>query len=158
MQNVLVLSLVFCVKLAGAEHCPFLNAATAAGLAGGKVLETFVSSSKTNDDGICRFVRAQPPLRTELLIDVETMTDRARQFGAYVGKCDSSKTSLRALGNEAIACSGIEKAGQHNEQIIGRVRDRAFAIKLTSTDPGLTTELLKVKARLAAEQVAGNLF
>jgi hypothetical protein len=45
--------------------------------------------------------------------------------------------------------------------VIGRVRDRLFIVTVSSTiarDPSMTRQLLKEKARMIAEQIAGALF
>jgi hypothetical protein len=135
-----------------------MNAATAAGILGGEVRGTYVSSSKTNEDGSCQFVRSQSGLRGGLLIDVETMTDPASQFRGYLAKCEGTKTPLPAIGNEAIACTHSEKDGLRVDQVIGRVRDRVFNIKLSTTDHTLTANGLREKLKIAAEQVSGYLF
>jgi hypothetical protein len=54
---------------------------------------------------------------------------------------------MKAIGNEAVACSD---GGA--EQVVGRVREHAFLVRLSGT-PGA-----RVKVRGIAEQVAGILF
>jgi hypothetical protein len=154
----LFLLLVGCSLQLVGENCPFLNAATAAGVVGGPVHSSFVSSNKDDSDGTCQFVGQQQTSKTELRIEVETMTDRPRQFNSYLARCGSKSTHLPATGNEAVECTRTSKDGQQTEQIIGRVRDRAFVIQLSSNDPARTADLLREKARVAAEQVSGFLF
>jgi len=52
---------------------------------------------------------------------------------------------LKAIGSEALACRG--EAG---EQVVGRVRDRAFLVRITAND--------REKVRKVAEMVAGSMF
>jgi hypothetical protein len=52
---------------------------------------------------------------------------------------------LKAIGSEALACRG--EAG---EQVVGRVRDRAFLVRITTND--------REKVRKVAEMVAGSMF
>jgi hypothetical protein len=131
-----------------------MNSATAAGIADGEVTGSFVSSSKSNEDGVCEFVG----VRTELRIVVETLSDAAGRFRAYAAKCEGIRTTLPAIGNEAVACSHTEKDGSRVDQVIGRVRDQIFNIRLSTMDHTLTVGGLREKSRLAAEQVSGYLF
>ncbi|HEX3682835.1 MAG TPA: hypothetical protein VHU83_09850 [Bryobacteraceae bacterium] len=128
--------LIFLIAAAGRaeDACPFLNAATAAGILGGEVT-THLSGE------ICVFAHNS----SELRIEVKAVTL------AYKPSCSPNPTSLRSIGNEAVACES-----DHGEQIAGRVRDRAFFIRLTSNH--IARAALDEKVRLAAEQVAGILF
>jgi hypothetical protein len=116
------------------EACPFLNTATAAGVLGAEV-----TAHVTGDT--CVFAHGA----SELRIEVKTVTL------PHKPNCAPTPTSLRAIGNEAVAC---ETDGA--EQIAGRVRDRAFFVRLTSND--ISPGALREKARAVAEQVAGILF
>jgi hypothetical protein len=118
--------------------CPFLNAATAAGVLGGEV------SSRMNGD-ICVFTHES----SELRIEVQNANL------PYKPNCPSNATSLKAIGNEAYACSVDGKNGT-SEQVVGRVRDRAFLIRITSNS--IPRAALCEKVRSVAEQVAGILF
>lgn len=104
------------------------------------------------DDAICRFVR-QEDGRRELSIQVRRVTDP----GKALSRC-RSKTLLRGIGNEAFACETKRKGKLSTEQIVGRVRDHAFVIKASASDPSVSPEALREAARRAAEQVSGNLF
>jgi hypothetical protein len=42
--------------------------------------------------------------------------------------------------------------------VVGRVRNRAFIVLLSTSDSSMTQSSLREKARRVAEQVAGNLF
>ena len=110
------------------------------------------------DDACCTFVRQSGSTAGELQIDVRTMNEPAKEFGAFTARCGASGTPLKAIGNEAIACSVNDKSGRLFEQVVGRVRDRAFVIRLSLKDPLLTEDAVREKARKVAEQVAGNLF
>ena len=47
------------------------------------------------------------------------------------------------------------------EKVVGRVRNQAFVVSVSSTlqnDPAMTLEMRRDKANLIAEQVAGILF
>ena len=136
-----------------AEICPWLNAATAGGVLGGPVAMT-VTRAKTGDDATCDFVRHDGSLTLELHIEVETMRSPAKDFASYAARCHSAAVPLKAIGNEALACSD----GQLAEQVVGRVRDRAFMVRIGTTDPSAQQTALRDKARKVAEQVAGILF
>jgi len=138
---------------AAAEICPWLNAATAGGALGGPVAMT-VTRAKAGDDATCNFVRRDGSLQFELRIEVETMPSPAKDFASYTARCHSVAVPLKAIGNEALACSD----GQHAEQVVGRVRDRAFLVRVSTSDPSSQPSALRDKARKVAEQVAGILF
>lgn len=121
------------------QGCPWLNTATAAGVLGGEV-----RSQITGDN--CTFTHNDSQLR----IEVQTVSL------AYKLNCGPIPTPLKAIGNEALSCSLHGNGGRLVEQIVGRVRDRAFSVRLTSTD--IARDALRQKARLIAEQVAGILF
>jgi hypothetical protein len=104
--------------------CPWLNRATAAGFLGGPV--TQVS---------CSFSRGSVELRIET----------GRDFESYASTCRSDAVPLKAIGSEAIACRG-----EAWEQVVGRVRDQAFLVRITTND--------REKVRKVAEMVAGSMF
>lgn len=114
--------------------CPFLNAATAAGVLGGEVTVNVRGDT-------CLFARGA----SELRIEVKTVNL------PYKPNCAPSPVPLKAIGNEAVIC---ESDGA--QQVAGRVRDRAFFVRLTSND--IASPALREKARSVAEQVAGILF
>jgi hypothetical protein len=140
--------LVASLGVTWAQECPYMNAATAAGIVGGEVKSSFVSS------GVCDFAT----VLTKLRIVVETVSDAASQFRAYAARCEGIRAALPAIGNEAVACSHGEKDGLRVDQVIGRVRDKIFDIQLSTRDHTLTAAGLREKSKLAAEQVSGNLF
>ena len=111
--------------------CPWLNAATAAGVLGGPVT-ALVSPA------VCEFVRPQSTLHIEV----------RKKPAAVEAKCESKGTPLKGIGNEALECSTVGR-----EMVIGRVRDQRFVVWIQSSDPAV-----RESARKVAEQVAGNLF
>jgi hypothetical protein len=169
------------------ENCLWLNAATAGGVLGGIATMSVsrVSAKPSNtraanaisgsgptsadpsaakysgngiDDEDCVFVRQSGPITGELHIDVRTMSEPAKEFMAFTARCGTNGTPLKAIGNEATACSMNDKSGRLVEQVVGRVRDRAFVIRLSIKDPVITQDAIREKARKVADQVAGNLF
>ena len=135
------LALVFLIAAAcrAEDSCPFLNSATAAGVLGGEV------TSHINGN-ICLFSHGSSQLR----IEVQTVSL------PYKLNCDPNPKLLKAIGNEAVACSMEDRNGSISEQIVGRVRDRAFSVRVTSNN--IARAALREKARSVAEQVAGILF
>jgi len=88
----------------------------------------------------------------ELRIEVETMRDLSKN--PYGERCHSATAPLPAIGNKAVACSD----GPLAELVVGRVRDRAFAVRLSTNERGTAAGVLREEARKIAEQVAGILF
>lgn len=136
------------------QTCPWMNAATAGGVLGGTVTSTVTRSSKNKDDATCFFARSS----YDLEVSVQTMTAPAKDFANLISACGSSAMPLKAIGNEAVTCRFDRKDGGAGEQVIGRVRDRAFVIRISANDRSATADSLREKARTVAEQVAGNLF
>jgi hypothetical protein len=150
------------------ESCPWLNEATAAGFIGGHVTSTvtFAIKDKTNpnysnvdkNDAACEFVRHQGSTVMTLRIEVETMAGSPGSFATYVARCGPRSLPLKAVGNEAVSCDFEGKKNSISEQVVSRVRGRAFTVRITSTPGSFDRELLRQKARNVAEQVAGFLF
>jgi hypothetical protein len=134
-------ALIFLIALSSRaeQPCPWLNAATAAGVLGGDV------TSRVNS-GLCLFIHNSSQLR----IEVRTANP------PYKVECGPNQVMVNAIGNEAVACSLHGNNGILVEQVSARVRDRIFLVRLTSNE--LSRDALREKARLVAEQVAGNLF
>jgi hypothetical protein len=155
MRIVLPIALA-CLPLIGqaAEPCPWLNAATAGGVLGGPITRAPTRRAAAGDDRSCEFIRQDGSLLFELRIEVETTPSPAKDFAAYAARCHSAAVPLKAIGNEALACSD----GQLAEQVVGRVRDRVFLIRIGTNDRSAQTSALRDKARKVAEQVAGILF
>ena len=143
MIRSLVLLAVAPLLCCAAESCPWINAGTAGGILGGAVASKVIRQN-------CEFKHHGGET---LIIDVETMADPRTQFTKYLSECKSKPVPLKAIGNEAVTCSA-----KHAGLAIGRVRDRAFVIRVTANDHGATKEALESKAEEAARHVAGNLF
>ncbi|HLH01157.1 MAG TPA: hypothetical protein VKX25_00175 [Bryobacteraceae bacterium] len=124
------------------NECPWINAATAAGIIGAPV------QTKTAADR-CEFVAANP--QYVLRVEVKTASSSSSD------SCGPHAQTLSGIGNEAVACLE-KKPGQRTERILGRVRDRSFVISLSTADNSASDASLLSKAKSAAEQVAGNLF
>lgn len=150
------------------ETCPWLNEATAAGFMDGSVTSTVTFSIKDKtdanysntekNDATCEFVRRQASLVMTLRIEVETMSGMPDSFATYVARCGTHAAPVKAIGNEAVACGFDSKKRQVSEQIVGRVRGRAFTVRVSSNDDSSDRSTLREKARKVAEQVAGFLF
>jgi hypothetical protein len=157
------------------EMCPWINEATASGFLHGDVTMTVTHTSTGADkaaaaaaaatgtsvtvgDATCEFVRHNASGVTTLRIEVVTMSDVAAAFPGFRGRCGTDSQPVRAIGNEAVVCGMAAAArGRVAEQVVGRVRERAFVVSISSgagTDPATLRETtLRV-----AEQVAGFLF
>jgi hypothetical protein len=143
---------------AAIQPCPWLNAATAAGVLEGPVTVSVTYFDQDNTDAACEFThKADHTVRT-LRIEVDTMKDQARDFPRYLAKCGQAGKSIRAIGNEAVVCSVPGKNSQVVEQIVSRVRDRAFIVDVLSNGSTAERDANRDKARKIAEQVAGFLF
>jgi hypothetical protein len=128
-----------------AEACPWMNAATAGGIIGNPVE---MNATKTS----CEFIHRAGSRVYELVIQVEA------SGSARLTRCGSARVELKAIGNEAVACGFDGGEGKIAEQVVGRVRDQAFVIRISTNDRSAERAVLREKARKAAEQVAGNLF
>jgi hypothetical protein len=116
-----------------------------------------VTRLKTADDATCAFVRHEGSLTVDLHIVVQTMPSPAKDFATYTARCHTAAEPLKAIGNEALACSD-DVSDEKAEQVVGRVRDRAFLIRIGTSDKSAQQSVLRDKARKIAEQVAGILF
>jgi hypothetical protein len=85
------------------------------------------------------------------------MKDPSREFASYTAKCGRNATPLRAIGNEALLCS-LRSKNQFSEQVVSRVRERAFLVRVSSNSSGPERAELLDKSQKIAEQVAGFLF
>jgi len=152
--------MVACLPASGAteEGCPWLNIATAGGMLGGHVTSVRVTRPLTGDDATCSFVRGDRTQVAELRIEVETLVPPASAFASYLARCHSAAVPLKGIGNQAVACTDDGGAGQLAEQVIGRVRKRAFVVRITTNDRAAQPDALRDIARKTAEQVAGILF
>ncbi len=139
--------------------CPWINEATARGILGGAVTLT----AKVNDHGAgsCDFSRQEEAAVHQLRISVDIMTDIPKQFPTYLAQCPPKSPTLRAIGNEAVTCSIQGKENRYAEDVVGRVRNQAFVVSVSSTienDRSMTQEMRREKVNIIAEQVAGILF
>jgi hypothetical protein len=140
------------------EMCQWLNEATAVGALDGQVSSTVKLTGKTNDDANCEFVRRQGSVVVSLDIEVETSTAPSETFATYKARCATDSAPLRAIGNEATICSAPRKKRVVSEQVVGRVRDRVFLVRITSNKKSADQAVIREKTRKIAEQVAGYLF
>lgn len=150
--------LLFSLLIARAEQpCPWLNAATAGGALGSPITAVRVTRAKSGDDASCLFESRNGSAVSELRVDTETMPPPAKGFASLGTTCLSKGVPLKGIGSSAIACSGRGGDGIA-EQIVGRVRDRAFLVRVSSTDPSEKPGVLRETARKVAELVAASLF
>jgi len=162
--------------------CPWLNAATAAGVLGGEVEMTVKKSAEQVQgkgagaasyedqmredrfDASCTFTRKTASGLAVLLIDVRTMPDIATSFPPILAACPGKRFPLRGIGNEAFQCA-IDSSGHTGndgqEEVIARVRDRAFVLTIrreATVQTAANSSQLSDDTRNVAEQVAGSLF
>jgi len=150
-QALLPVGLVLLASVSqAAESCPWLNAATAGGFLGRTVTVTVTHENANRDDATCVFTTPN----SELRIAVETMDPPHSEYMKQAEQCGADTTPLKAIGNAAVVCSPNARAAR----VVGRVRNRIFNILITTTDSSTPSDLLREKARAAAEQVAGILF
>lgn len=135
-----ILAIVICLPALAEVRCTWLNAATAAAVLGGAVQLTITPGS-------CEFVHQDTSLRIEV-----------GATNAPHAQCGSPAEQLKAIGNEAQACAYQGKPGWIAEQVVGRVRDQAFLVRISAKDQSAAPKNLREKARKIAEQVAGILF
>lgn len=143
-----------------ANACPWINEATASGLLGGDSVGSYTEAGN-GQPALCVFTQQVAGGLRELRIAVEIAPDPHARLAEAERGCGSDAAPLRAIGNEAVFCMADERRGTLGEQVLGRVRDKVFVIRMTSSvkdDPILTREALKNRISTAAEQVSGNLF
>ena len=130
-----------------------------AGILGG---DTTLTVKLTNPGAaVCKFTRQQGAAVHEVRISVTLMTDVLKQFPTYLAQCRPKSPALPAIGNEAVTCTTHTKENHYAELVVGRVRNQAFVVSVSSTvqdDPSMTHERRREKANLTAEMVAGILF
>lgn len=143
----------------GQAKCPWINEATAGGILGGAVTVTVNVSDKGGGD--CEFSRRVGQMVQHLRVSVHVMTDIAMQFPSYLAQCPPKSAPVPAIGNEAVMCRMRAKGGQYEERVVGRVRDQAFIVGVSSNfsdDRSMAQQTSRKKANLVAEAVAGILF
>ncbi len=142
-----------CAAQAAEPMCPWLNAATAEGVLEGPVQTTV---AKNGDDATCEFSRRDSS--GKLRIEVVAMHASRDELAAYQAECSVPGVPLKAIGNQALACSVDTRNREVAEQVVGRVRRQAFLVRVSSSASGFERQVLREKAEKVAEQVAGNLF
>jgi hypothetical protein len=144
------------------DSCPWINEATASGVLDGAVTATVThpEMSKDPDEATCVFLHQSGATGIELRIEVETLHAVPGAYAAYAEKCGTDGTPLRAIGNEAVTCSYTDKKRKKwmSEQVVGRVREHAFTVRVSSSAASPDRNVLREKARKMAEQLAGFLF
>ena len=158
--------------------CPWLNAATAAGVLGGEVqmavtapvepgpvkgVGTAMYSDQVRMDRFdvsCEFTRKVDSGVDTLHITVKTMSEPAKDFPSFLALCGGPTVALRGIGNEAVQCVMKNDPGKAQEQVIARVRDRTFTLTITrqAAAPAASAGVLSDVTRNTAEQIAGSLF
>jgi hypothetical protein len=159
------------------EACPWINEQTAAGFLRGDVTTTVThpsggadkaeaaaatvtGTSVTVGDAVCEFVRHDASGGSKLRIEVVTMANVEAGYPGFRAKCGADGQPVKAIGNEAVACgmTGAATArGGVGEQVVGRVRERAFIVSI-SAGSGTDQATLRETTLRVAEQVAGFLF
>jgi hypothetical protein len=155
------------------EMCPWINEATAAGFLRGDVTGTITHNSTGADktaaaaatatgtsvtigDATCEFVRHDAAGVMRLRIEVVTMAKVEALFPGFRARCGADGQPVRAIGNEAVVC-GMTARGGVEEQVVGRVRERAFVVSISTASETDQATLRETTLRVA-EQVAGFLF
>ncbi len=156
---VLVPALCAAALAASAAHadnvCRWMSAATASSFLGVHAGLTSAAGSAEGDSA-CQFTGRRGAALSTLSIEVFLLKAPA-DYARYAARCGSDRTALRGIGNEAVACSA-GRPGDRSSLVIGRVRDRAFAVRVHTSDASAVPAALDEGARRAAEQVAGALF
>lgn len=144
------------------ESCPWINDATASGALEGTVTATVThpEMSKDTDVATCVFLHQSGSTGIELRIEVEVLSGKPGAYAAYARRCGSDGVALRAIGNEAVTCSYEDKKKKKwmSEQVVGRVRDHVFTVRVSSNAASADRAILREKARKMAEQLTGYLF
>jgi hypothetical protein len=124
--------------------CPWLNAATAEGLLGGKV-QMNITPPTAQGDMSCEFSSQQDATVSILRIEVHSMEVPAKEFASYLSQCSGTTPPLKAIGNEAVQCMLKGRSTPGEEQIIGRVRERVFLLSVHRNASGPSKDGLREK-------------
>jgi hypothetical protein len=145
-------------QIPAAESCPWLNSATAAGFLGGEVTARVVHSSQNKEDANCEFIRSAGGISEarSLSIQVVTMSNARNEFPSFLAKCGGVSAPVRGIGNEAVVCTLHDKKDKTADQVVSRVRNRAFLVRIDTSDK--STVSFREATERTAEQVAGILF
>lgn len=125
------------------KSCPWLEDATAKGILGGPV-------TSENGPTTCTFIREEGRTRVEAHIEVRNLAPQGDEFARLRARCGKKATPLTGVGTEAYACNA--------QEIIGRVRDRAFIIRMKAGGKRIPKTTVEQDLRTIAEHVAGSLF
>ena len=143
-----------------ANNCPWLTEATASGFLGGDSIGAFTPAA-SGQPAVCLFTYDAQNVKRTLRVTVDVTPDFAAHLAAEEKTCGPDVWTLKAIGNESVACSADDRKGGPGERALGRVRDQVFSITISSSlkgDAEFDRESLKARIYTAAEQVAGNLF
>ncbi|MGB7986869.1 MAG: hypothetical protein WCF54_17020 [Terracidiphilus sp.] len=143
-----------------ANNCTWINEATVSGLLGGMAIVE-VTEADTNGTTICEFTQQGDGFKRVFRLTVDVTSEAHARLESLVPSCKIDAFPLKAIGNEAQACTMNDLKSGQGERAIGRVRDQLFTILIYTSlkdDPILTRETLKIRINTAAELVAGNLF
>lgn len=157
----ILLMCLFATAAHAENKCPWMNEATASGFLGGEAVGNYQAATGPKQAATCTFTQQNDRVTRTLVIQVTTTPDATGRIRTIEKTCTSDALSLQAIGNEAVECASDERASRPGEQVVGRVRDQLFIIRISSSlknDPALTRSVLKSRISSAAEQVAGNLF
>ncbi len=156
----LVLAAVLCAPaICRSENCAWLNAATAGGLLGGEASMKVITTS--GFDTTCEFTLKGKSAVSKLTIVVHSMAVTREGFPALLAQRGTTGAAMRAVGNEAMECMRTSGENEVTEQVISRVRDRAFVLTWVMPKPAGDAQAqgeIRDKFRNVAEQVAGSLF
>jgi hypothetical protein len=122
----------------GQTKCPWINEATAGGILGGAVTARVTLTKQGS--GVCEFSGHEREMPDELRISVQTMTDIPKQFVSYLAQCPPKSAPLPAIGNEAVICTVTVKGRKYEERVVGRVRDQAFVVAVSSSRRGRSVD------------------
>jgi hypothetical protein len=143
-----------------ANNCPWINEATVSGLLGGMATTT-ITETGANGTIICEFTQQSGSFKRVFRLTMEVTSEAHAKLVSLASSCRTDALPLRAIGNEALACTITDLKSGQGERVIGRVRDQLFTIVIYTTlknDPSFTRETVKTRIDTAAELVAGNLF
>jgi len=135
-----------------AQHCPWLNAGTAARILGAEVTASIHADS--NWSGSCRFVAAADPDAS-----IEIVVGKSEDHS-----CGPDASRLTAIGNSAVLCSAQNANGRNVQTVSGRVRDAWFHVAIVRSAkeqnraPKASDASHSSPIQFLAEQVAGNLY
>jgi hypothetical protein len=144
---------------AQAAVCPWMNQATASGLTGVALNAPVLTGASPSI--ACTYRAQEKGEVTTLEISVIQMSDPATQYATYRAKCRPPGVPLTAIGNEALLCRADRSPQSHAERVVGRVRNRAFIITLSTNvrfKPPFGRDTMEDRTKAVAEQVAGFLF